>query len=47
MSPAALTTGNVIGIDRDDGNRAAARGWPRGDRVQLVHGNFRDHGRHS
>ena len=39
-----LTTGTLIGIDRDETAiaRAGARLAPFGDRVQLVHGNFRD-----
>lgn len=39
-----LTTGKLIGIDRDDTaiRRAGERLRPYGDRVQLVHGNFRD-----
>ena len=41
---ARLTTGKLIGIDRDETaiERAGARLAPFGDRVQLVHGNFRD-----
>lgn len=39
-----LTTGKLIGIDRDETaiRRAGERLRPYGDRVQLVHGNFRD-----
>ncbi len=39
-----LTTGTLIGIDRDETAiaRAGARLAPFGERVQLVHGNFRD-----
>ena len=39
-----LTTGKLIGIDRDEApiRRAGGRLRPYGDRVQLVHGNFRD-----
>lgn len=39
-----LTTGKLIGIDRDETaiRRAGERLKPYGDRVQLVHGNFRD-----
>lgn len=39
-----LTTGKLIGIDRDETaiRRAGDRLKPYGDRVQLVHGNFRD-----
>ena len=39
-----LTTGTLIGIDRDETAiaRAGARLAPFGDRVRLVHGNFRD-----
>ena len=39
-----LTTGKLIGIDRDETaiRRASERLRPYGDRVQLVHGNFRD-----
>lgn len=39
-----LTTGKLIGIDRDETaiHRAGERLRPYGDRVQLVHGNFRD-----
>ena len=39
-----LTTGKLIGIDRDEMaiRRAGERLRPYGDRVQLVHGNFRD-----
>ena len=38
------TTGTLIGIDRDETAiaRAGARLAPFGERVQLVHGNFRD-----
>ena len=38
-----LTTGTLIGIDRDETAiaRAGARLAPFGDRVRLVHGNFR------
>ena len=41
---ARLTTGKLISIDRDKTaiERAGARLAPFGDRVQLVHGNFRD-----
>ena len=41
---ARLTTGKLIGIDRDETaiERAGARLAPFGDRVRLVHGNFRD-----
>ena len=41
---ARLTTGKLIGIDRDETaiECAGARLAPFGDRVQLVHGNFRD-----
>ena len=41
---ARLKTGKLIGIDRDETaiERAGARLAPFGDRVQLVHGNFRD-----
>ena len=41
---ARLTTGKLIGIDRDETaiERAGARLAPFGDRVQLVHGNSRD-----
>ena len=37
-----LTTGTLIGIDRDETAiaRAGARLAPFGERVQLVHGNF-------
>ncbi len=39
-----LTTGKLIGIDRDETaiRRAGERLRPYGDRVQLMHGNFRD-----
>lgn len=39
-----LTIGTLIGIDRDETAiaRAGARLAPFGERVQLVHGNFRD-----
>ena len=39
-----LTTGTLIGIDRDETAiaRTGARLAPFGERVQLVHGNFRD-----
>ena len=39
-----LTTGTLIGIDRDETAiaRAGARLAPFGERVQLVHGTFRD-----
>ena len=39
-----LTTGKLIGIDRDETaiRRAGERLRPYGDLVQLVHGNFRD-----
>ena len=39
-----LTTGKLIGLDRDETaiRRAGERLRPYGDRVQLVHGNFRD-----
>lgn len=39
-----LTTGTLIGIDRDETAiaRAGAQLAPFGDRVRLVHGNFRD-----
>lgn len=41
---ARLTTGRLIGIDRDESaiRRAGERLKPFGERVQLVHGNFRD-----
>lgn len=39
-----LTSGTLVGIDRDETAiaRAGARLAPFGDRVRLVHGNFRD-----
>lgn len=39
-----LTTGTLIGIDRDETaiRRAGTRLAPYGERVRLVHGNFRD-----